>query len=589
MNIDYYDKYKKYKNKYLTYKYGGLYKNPIVFINELDRRSTLIYGENMSKEYNVTGVGDLRVAFFFKIVRGLNKDDIKEFVDEILKLYKNTNDKSLIIDLFTILYQTRDIRGGKGERKIFYDMIIYLYDFYPKTILNLLCLIPFYGYFKDYFNLLSLLYNNNRKYLEFIDTIYELVLNQLNLDITEYNLAIKEERNPKLSLLAKYIPKEGKKFDRKYKFVEKISMLLFKDNKPIDDLKMMYRKKISQLNQALDTVEIKMSARKYAEINFTKLTSKSVFKYRKAFLNLYVPPELELIIDEDRQKAKEKFLKAIKDKKINGKQLEIYEITKVVINGNVNEAEKQLFQVQWESIRNNLLDTLNKTENFDIKVSNLLPIIDVSGSMTGLPMYVAISMGILLSEISENIKDKFITFSETPNWVNLSNEPDIVSKIQKTRNSPWGMNTNFEAVYNMLLDVIIDKKLTPNEIPDLIVFSDMQFDQAAGRNNNWQTHHEIIVEKFKDAGIKISGQPYNPPKIIYWNLRSDTIGFPAQANTPNVEMISGFSPNLLKHILTGNLQSGFKTITPYDTLRNILDDDRYELVREIVSATGEIS
>jgi hypothetical protein len=78
------------------------------------------------------------------------------------------------------------------------------------------------------------------------------------------------------------------------------------------------------------------------------------------------------------------------------------------------------------------------------------------------------------------------------------------------------------------------------------------------------------------------------PKIIYWNLRSDTIGFPIQANTPNTVMISGFSPKLFKHILHNNNLSEFEVPTPYETFRNVIDDTRYDIIRDIISVIDEI-
>ena len=44
--------------------------------------------------------------------------------------------------------------------------------------------------------------------------------------------------------------------------------------------------------------------------------------------------------------------------------------------------------------------------------------------------------------------------------------------------SPWGSNTNFEMAMEKILQVAVEAKLNPENIPDLIVFSDMQFDVA---------------------------------------------------------------------------------------------------------------
>merc|ERR1712144_137728 len=81
------------------------------------------------------------------------------------------------------------------------------------------------------------------------------------------------------------------------------------------------------------------------------------------------------------------------------------------------------------------------------------------------------------------------------------------------------------------------------DVPDLIVFSDMQFDQA--HEGAWETHHERLQRTWSEKG-------YDLPSITYWNLRGDTQGgFMADAKTPGVRLLSGFSPALLKLVLTG--------------------------------------
>lgn len=605
-------KYLKYKKKYLNMGSRNQSRSndldisePVIFVKTMDKMNDIVYGENSSPEYDLEAVGDLRVAFFFKLVRNITVDEIDKFIDLIVELSNKVNDRRVQVDLVVMTYQTRDIRGGKGERKIFYYMLIYLYNFFPKTILALLALIPYYGYFKDYFLIIEMIYDEynieDNEYNKIIERIYDLVVKQLKKDFNEYErwLKLKSERNDqqestlKLSLLVKYIPKENKRFDRKYKIVDSICKRLFDfqnmENKDNSSCRREYRKIVSKLNRVLDIPEIKMSARKFSEINFQNISGKALFKYRKAFLYENIGGKEKEI--EDRIKARERFLEFIKSPSNKSRQFEIYDIIRVVLTSKYSSDEEGLFQKLWDSVKTDILNAIKGDDEGikDINFTNIIPIIDVSGSMTGTPMYVAISLGIMLSEITEPLfRDRFITFSEDPTWVNLSNETGIVNKIKIALGSKWGMSTNFEAVYNMILDVVVAKKLRQSEIPDLIVFSDMQFDQARESNDPWETHHEIIVRRFKEAGIQTIGEPYIPPKIIYWNLRADTLGFPIQANTPNTVMISGFSPKLFKHILFNKNLSDFEIPTPYETLRNVLDDSRYDIVRDIISIVGEI-
>lgn len=126
-------------------------------------------------------------------------------------------------------------------------------------------------------------------------------------------------------------------------------------------------------------------------------------------------------------------------------------------------------------------------------------------------------------------------------------------------------------------------KLKPHEMPTaLLVLSDMQFDQARDDCGSWETHHERIVRRFKSVG-------YTPPHIIYWNLRGNTVGFPAQANTPDVTMVSGFSPSTMKLLLDGEplKEEGEEERNPYTTVRKALDDVDYDVVRRVLSDSNE--
>ena len=574
------------------------------FVIAAEKRSGIIYGEKYSAGYNIEGMGDIRVAFFYKIIRNLSKQDIIMFIKGIQLASEQYNDQYMLLDLIIIIFNTRDIRGGKGERQIFYIMLLETYKLFPQTIIKLLSLIPLYGYYKDYFNILEIIYTDYKqhKYKWLTEEIFDLVSNQLSKDFSEYLSAKDANRIPQISLLAKYIPKENKHFDKQYKFVDKFikrfllknttiySLELLEREKLLNESRKTYRYQVSTLNKALNTVEILMSAQKFSEINFSKVSSKSIFKYRKAFLNEILYGIDERRLDQDRRIGRKNFIDAINKQKISGARLEIYEIVKIVLNQkNISSDESNLLQVQWNKIKEEIVMQINSNKVSQTFVSgNLLPIINVNGSMIDIPMYVAISMGILLSELnSDPIRNKLISFSKNPNWINIPDNIGIVEKINYVKNVSSEVGANFEAVYEMIIDIIIDNKLSRDQWPNLIIFSDMQFDRAIDKQQ-YITHHEKIKKKFNAIQISLNNREYSMPTIIYWNLRANTLDYPVQSEEIDVQLLSGFSPNLFKHILTGQDLSKFVNLTPYETLRNILDGDRYNLVREIVYLCDEI-
>jgi hypothetical protein len=93
----------------------------------------------------------------------------------------------------------------------------------------------------------------------------------------------------------------------------------------------------------------------------------------------------------------------------------------------------------------------------------------------------------------------------------------------------------------------------------------MQFNVAIGLNQRSTLNFDAIRDKFNVHNLTM-------PEIIFWNLRGDTKDFPVSSNTPGVTLLSGFSPTLLNSIVTG------VTLTPYDILRQILDNPRYDTI-----------
>jgi hypothetical protein len=232
-----------------------------------------------------------------------------------------------------------------------------------------------------------------------------------------------------------------------------------------------------------------------------------------------------------------------------------------------------------------------------VGLSRIVPMADVSGSMSGTPMMVSIALGILASEVThESFRDKVLTFDEVPSWHDLSGETSFVKKALSLQKAKWGGSTNFYAAMKLIADVVRQKKLGAGEIPDLLVVSDMQFNEACA--GSWELAREQIKKIFVDLGVELHGRPLDPPQIIFWNVRSDTVGYPAAADDKGVMMFSGFSPALMKFILSGEMEEEVivgvdaegksikekKQIDPKEALRKVLYDSGLDAVREVLDA-----
>ena len=81
---------------------------------------------------------------------------------------------------------------------------------------------------------------------------------------------------------------------------------------------------------------------------------------------------------------------------------------------------------------------------------------DVSGSMSGTPMEVAIALGILVSEItSPSYANRCLTFSARPEWVEIDPSMSLEEKVHQVQSAPWGMNTDFEQACGHILKVCL--------------------------------------------------------------------------------------------------------------------------------------
>ena len=91
--------------------------------------------------------------------------------------------------LFLLTFHKRNCRGGEGEKLITYQLLLKLYDFYPQSVLNLISVLPLYGYYKDYFNIWEMVCSfqigetlKYQKYSSLINKMVEIMLDQIEKD-----------------------------------------------------------------------------------------------------------------------------------------------------------------------------------------------------------------------------------------------------------------------------------------------------------------------------------------------------------------------------------------------------------------------
>ena len=534
-----------------------------------------------SDVYETTG--DPRVDLSVMLVRGLTAEKIQAGVEAVLAMPS----KEALEDLCVLLFQTRNIRGGKGERALAYDMLAALDKKQHALSLALLPLFSHYGCWKDLFVL--------GQNVAFKETVLDLTVKQFAAD----NTAIKAEGG-KVSLLAKWAPRE-KSFNGL--LAKWLANRLFPNSAILSERMKAYRKMVSALNKHIDTVEVKMCDRHFADIEPSHVPGRALQKYRKAFLNevstfknghhdKYARGERSTEYDriEGAKHFSEHFAAGAKGDIVLKGADTVYphEVVEAVYQSHEDsEAERNLRLGQW------LAFVAKAKEGGALK--NCLAMCDFSGSMDGLPKMVSLALGMLIAEVSES--NKILTFDSEPKWHTFNPAHNLYEKVSSIGNIGHGLSTDFQKAMDLVLADIKERRCRPEDVPkDLIVFTDMGWDHACSsseqspytgnsyRNNvkteAWQTHIQMIRENFKRAGEDMWGVPFVPPRIVIWNLRAAYDDFHARADEEGVVMLSGWSPALFKVLQ----EKGIEVLTPYAALRLQLDDPMYQPVRDLVRA-----
>ena len=240
-------------------------------------------------------------------------------------------------------------------------------------------------------------------------------------------------------------------------------------------------------------------------------------------------------------------------------------------NNSNNDAEREILELQWKEN--------SKQTN---KLGNMIAMVDTSASMESdncIPLYSAIGLGIRIAENSK-LGKRVITFSSSPEWVNLDGAKDFVDMLEKIKKAPWGTNTNFMAAFDMILNVAISENISPFEMKNftLVVLSDMQIDYSGNVN---ETMFNKMRSRYAEAGLKTKFQtPYELPHIVFWNLRQ-TSGFPLLSKTKNTSMISGYSPSIM-NAFSDKGNDILEKFTPWHLINQELSNERYSYLDKIM-------
>ena len=430
--------------------------------------------------------------------------------DDVISLFSKAFAEDPLVAVKTLFY-TRDARSGQGERKTFRTIFNWLSKEYPEVAVKNLKNVVEFGRWDDLYCTRGT--NVWRK-------------NVLPMIWSEWF------KNGTPSLFWKWMPSNNTSSKEARTIAEEIRSFIGISPRE-------YRKTLSAKRAELDVVERKMCSNNWSDINYKGVPSKAALNYKDAFTKHDHVRYAQYIEDVKSGKTT-----------INAGTLYPYDIVEKCFVGD----DSATLDVLW----NNLPDYTNND------TSNGLVIGDVSGSMSGRPLAVSISLALYISERNKGqFKDFFMTFSEKPSLQKVVGN-NIRERVTNLAKADWGMSTDLESVFNLILEMATENNVPQSEMPTkLYLITDMEFNEAL-------KFPDITLFQNIDVAYKTAG--YERPELVFWDVNARNTHFPVKFDQVGTCLVSGCSPSILTSLLSG------KIISAEQVMLDTINVKRYDVV-----------
>ena len=529
--------------------------NDNAFVNQAADAAARTLTENGANAYRTTQSALVDLFASIGALRESNRMQFGRFTDML--------DLSAAEDATTlakILFYARDIRGGLGERQVFRDALEHCAKNHPEVIRPNLRKIPEYGRWDDLLALIG---------TPLEDEMWAFITETIKDDMCQI------ENGKPVSLLGKWLPSA----DTSSRETRKMGCYAAKK---LGYTAHDYKRMVKLLRKHLPITETQISSNKWDEVKYPGVPSNAMMKYNKAFARHDAERFAQYVNDVKAGKTK-----------INASTLYPYEIVEKVRY----DKDADIYKEMWKHL-----------PNYVDGVNDYLIIADTSGSMMGRPMDTAVGLALYFAERNKGaFKDMFLTFSSTPEFVQVPRALPLDRRICTVMNARWGGSTNLQAAFQLILDTAKKGNVPAKDMPkSLIIITDMEFDACVeatpAEPDKPATVTRILVDPM--SGLRYSVEvpaPYTPPRrmradctffesmqkmyaeagyempnVVFWNVNSRNSTVHTKADTPNVQLVSGSSPSVFRS-LTECL-----TMTPYEAMLKILSVDRY---KDIVAGT----
>ncbi|KAI9596876.1 hypothetical protein BDF19DRAFT_437062 [Syncephalis fuscata] len=582
--------------------------------------------ENSSVTYATTT--SARVDFFFDAMSGTSREYIRTGLE---KAWKEDP-----LDTLKLIFQLRDIRDGKGDRKEFYYALQWLRQFHPETFFANLPTLPAVGYWKDLaefllwetidvegVNKLEEEYRKReaargRRYTKEVWTTRNLVrknrreeFRKAASDTSEENIArYRKERAEHNQAEMLNLSKTARK-ERNERTKEKRDRVrnLFENDVSYqklhvetarhfaaalyNDLELLKKNKSTSLaakwaptprahHDSYTLLATTIAQMLYPEAEHRKqgeeLTA-YVMRIRIQYQRDYLTPlrakipVVETLMSQNNWSS----INYERVPSFTKHDKERFTGEKKIASGALMPHE--LVEEAYKHYMNEIIDVLEtQWRSYVDKLAKVggfdatMSVCDVSGSMNGTPMNAAIALSLLLTELTKPPFNQLL--------ITFSEQPEIhhvvgetlVDRVKNVSTMGFGFSTNFQAVFDLILQQAKASNLEPEHMVKRLFVFSDMEFNQACTGGLSAFNTDYAV-----IVRKFTEAGYEVPEMIFWNLRgsgrdADGGSKPVTVNQKGVGMLSGFSGQMLKLFLENRIEN----MSPWNTLRAAIDIKKYE-------------
>lgn len=489
------------------------------FVDAVKIEAAEKFTENGAFAYNSTGNSAL--LDLFGVVGALRTRSEDEIETKFADAYNENWELAM-----RLLFYTRNIRGGLGERRTFRIMLKWLCREHIELAEANIPNVVEFGRFDDLYT--------------YVDTPAEYAMWEYLSDILTRDYEQMLLGHP-VSLCAKWLKSINTSSNESRRLARMTMQNLgFKTEK-------QYRKVLARLRKYLEVTEHQMSAQEWDKINYSHVPAYAIKNYGSAFATH----------DFERWNQYLNDLKNHKEGvKVNAGTLYPYDLVEKISGDSWYGTFKydELTEQQWKALPNYVQDG-----------ANVLIMADVSGSMTGRPMATSIGLANYFAQRNHGaFAGLYMTFTGNPHYITVSRNDSLQAMCKKAF-TDVGYNTDLNKAFRLIYNTAVQNHVPQKDLPRaLVVISDMEIDNYIRYNN--MDFLQKWKQLFREAG-------YEMPQLVCWNVNARNDTFLAQAAEKGIKYLSGSSVSVFKDLIsTLNCESA------YDAMIKVLMNKMYDRV-----------